>query len=345
MNTIVENKIWEELQKIDPEVKIDFEKQIVLRINEAWKNEQFTECDLIMKTINENIKKRETTAYDILCRAIIWLSHKIFIYLFDKLLYALDDNALRSVLLCAMNRTNDDLAKFNYLINHPSMEKFVKMKNFSHGKNLLSTTHNLHKNKFLCVLHSKFMDKNIFDSTKIKGIPILKYMFLEANGVEMYYDNLSLLEREKYFPCTLRSRKNSYDDAIISVINLGFVSRDSFVKPNGKLHDWLYAPSIEVYNALVEKGFLFGDELSIYQKCNNGEIFRTEKNNVENPTNDKVNEISIDDEVMEISDDEKLVSSHRKHFYKVLNKVVEIVKEIEKLCVIQAKIKAIRKSS
>lgn len=241
-------------------------KEIVTRVKEALEKGQLSECKRIMNDVNICIMRRCMCISKIVKEALNNSTDECFIYLFDKLSIVFDNEELRLLLFGATNYGDNFMNKISYLVNHDKMKKIVSMENLccDNKHNLLEMPNHMYYSKFIRFLNSKFMNKNAFDSTKIKGIPILEYLFLSACGADVYNENPKISLR--FILGRLRGWETDADNAILSVIELGFVTRESFVQSNGKIYDWFHTTNAKIYKILVEKQFLIGDELLIYYR-------------------------------------------------------------------------------
>lgn len=251
------------------------EKEIVTRVGKALENKQFFECERIMNDVDTCVKRDCTFALKIMKKALDYSTNECFIYLFDKLSNAFNDEDFYSLLHSATNYGNNYFDKFSYLVNHDMMEKLC----CGDGHELLAMSYQIHNSKFLRFLHSKFMNKNVFDLAKIKGIPILEYMFLSAGDADMCSKNPKISLR--FILGQLRTWETNCDNAILSVIELGFASRESFVQTNGEIYGWFHTINEKIYKTLVEKQFLIGDELLIYHRKEHYVKYRIVLNDIE----------------------------------------------------------------
>lgn len=241
------------------------EQIIITHINNVKSLKCLFEYGDMTQIIQENIN-----VFKIMNEAS-YSTDKSFIYLFDKLLCVFGKNKeyLKTLFFRILNYSSpNNLRRLKFLVNHDAMQYFVTMNDFSHGENLLSVSYELHTYKFICVLQSKFMTQHVFDSTKIKGFSVLEYVIMKKKErTTMFLDSCSKnrLHFESEFVFRIIERHTCYDDVLMSLINLGFITRNTLIQNNKTIKNLISYVSSDVRQLLYNKNILTFEECLNYK--------------------------------------------------------------------------------
>lgn len=235
------------------------EQVIISCINNKRKGVELLKVLFEYKNMEIRILRKITDKWIIMKETMFSsVSVNIFIFLFEKLQYITGEETCLILLIAnAINYDEGRLEKLKYLINHDDLRWFLTANNFCHLRQLLLSSYNIRFEKFLCVLHSKFMDNNLLETINASG----KNINLWKNYLEHYFRYqidtslkqsriIDMFKIKKNYTINTINRhiykdksyqiysKIDYEYEIMYLIKTGFVKREMFVNPVGNLQWW-----------------------------------------------------------------------------------------------------------